>query len=334
MVEAAEGGTHRAERGRGASAALGARRLRPASRPASPRVSSASWRPASCGRGGAWAFGWACRPRRRRGCVAGAARCSCGGRHGGACARARALARPRSRRGGLLGGPGLLVRVRRRARARRARSGSASLRRRGGGPATWARACCRGLVTVGRRASPAVAVAVGRRRPRRRSSRSRAPRRAPARRGRPASAPRRRRRGPRARPPAVAFLRRRRERRPLPLGKLRSSSRASALGLRAMRVRAPRSDLLGLGRVRQRGGEQRGRQPAVLLARGVHEPAGVARVGAAATSSRAARAGAWSPASAARRTPRAPRACTRPGARSRRWPGRGGRCASRPAPGA
>ena len=40
-------------------------------------------------------------------------------------------------------------------------------------------------------------------------------------------------------------------------------------------------DLLGLGRVRDRGGEQRGLQAAVLLARGVHEPARVARVRAA-----------------------------------------------------
>ena len=83
--------------------------------------------------------------------------------------------------------------------------------------------------------------------------------------------------------------------------------------------------LLGLGRVRQRGGEQRGRQAAVLLARRVHEPAGVARVRAAGRVDEQARAAAWSPASAAPRTPRAPRACTRPCARSRRWPGRGGR---------
>ena len=44
----------------------------------------------------------------------------------------------------------------------------------------------------------------------------------------------------------------------------------------------PAQDLLGLGRVRHRGREQRRAEPAVVLAGGVDEPARVARVGAAA----------------------------------------------------
>ena len=74
--------------------------------------------------------------------------------------------------------------------------------------------------------------------------------------------------------------------------------------------------LLRLRRVGQRGRQQRRRQAAVLLLGRLHQPPRVARVGAARTSSPAARAAAWSPASATPRTPRAPRACTRPGARS------------------
>ena len=69
-----------------------------------------------------------------------------------------------------------------------------------------------------------------------------------------------------------------------PCGKLRSSSRDSALGLRAMRVRAPRSTSSASGVCATRRGEQRGRQPAVLLAGGVHEPPRVARVRAAGAS--------------------------------------------------
>ena len=74
--------------------------------------------------------------------------------------------------------------------------------------------------------------------------------------------------------------------------------------------------LLRLGRVRQRGGEQRGRQPAVLLARRPARAGARCARGRRRTSSRAGRAAAWSRASAARRTPRAPRGCTRPGARA------------------
>ena len=70
-------------------------------------------------------------------------------------------------------------------------------------------------------------------------------------------------------------------RRRRPFGKLRSSSRASADGLRA--IRAPRAAQHVLrpracGRARRRAAR---RQPAVVLARGVHQPAGVARVRAA-----------------------------------------------------
>ena len=43
----------------------------------------------------------------------------------------------------------------------------------------------------------------------------------------------------------------------------------------------PAQNLLGLGRVGDGGGQQRDREAAVLLARGVHDPARVAAVGAA-----------------------------------------------------
>ena len=126
----------------------------------------------------------------------------------------------------------------------------------------------------------------------------------------------------------------RRGARPLPLGKLRSSSRASARGLaRHARARAAQH-LLGLRRVRERGGQQRGRQAAVLLARRVDEPARVARVRAARGVDEQAEQPLGLRPALRPRTPRAPRACTRPAARSRRWPGRGGRCASRRAPAA
>ena len=83
-------------------------------------------------------------------------------------------------------------------------------------------------------------------------------------------------------------------------------------GERGRLARHPRAgavdDLAGLGGVRQRGGEQRGASAA--------GPAGARRARAGGRcgrarrrrSSRAARAAAWSPASAGRRTPRAPRA--------------------------
>ena len=67
-------------------------------------------------------------------------------------------------------------------------------------------------------------------------------------------------------------------RRRLPFGKLRSSSRASADGLRAIRLRAPRSTSSASGRVRERSGQQCGGQPPVVLARRVDQPARVAPV--------------------------------------------------------
>ena len=64
------------------------------------------------------------------------------------------------------------------------------------------------------------------------------------------------------------------------LGKLRSSSRATAEGLRAVRIRAPRRTSSPSGVWATRGGEQGDREAAVLVAGGVDEPAGVAAVGA------------------------------------------------------
>ena len=93
-------------------------------------------------------------------------------------------------------------------------------------------------------------------------------------------------------------------------------------------------DLAGLGGVRERGGQQRGRQPAVLLARRVHQPARVARVGAAGgVHEQAEQPLGLGPAldrvllvDLARHVSRS--------ARSSCWPGRGGRSSSRPAPAA
>ena len=77
------------------------------------------------------------------------------------------------------------------------------------------------------------------------------------------------------------FLPRRRRRFPPPdFGKLRSSSRATAEGLRAIRIRAPRSTSSASGVWATDGGEQRDREAAVLLAGGVDDAAGVAPVGA------------------------------------------------------
>ena len=133
---------------------------------------------------------------------------------------------------------------------------------------------------------------------------------------------------PLLRPPAPPPRRR------LPLGKFRSSSRASADGLRAIRMRAPSSTCWASGVCASAAASSAAESRRSCLRGGLHEPAGVARVRARRRSSRAARAGAWSPASAARRTPRAPRGCTRPGARASAPPGRGGRSGARRAPGA
>ena len=136
-----------------------------------------------------------------------------------------------------------------------------------------------------------------------------------------------------ASPPPLPPLRRRRWPRPRPLGKLRSSSRASARACATCacaRRRAPARPR-PCAPARRPAARRTGAGPA-CGPRG----RGAARCarGRRRTSSRAAPAAAWSPASAARRTPRAPRACTPPCARSRRWPGRGGRSASPPAPAA
>ena len=132
---------------------------------------------------------------------------------------------------------------------------------------------------------------------------------------------------------ASTFLRRRRERRPLPFGKLRSSSRDSALGLRAMRVRAPR-----------RTSSASGVWATAAASRAADSRRSCLR--AACTRRRALRA--WAPPDEFTSRPSsrlvsgqrwtAYSSCTSrvlsASARSRRWPGRGGRCASRPAPAA
>ena len=137
----------------------------------------------------------------------------------------------------------------------------------------------------------------------------------------PLPAPRPRRR----RPPRL--------RRP-PFGKLRSSSRASAEGLRAIRMRAPSSTCCASGVCASAAASSaaESRRSCFLVA---------------CTSRRALRA--WAPPDEFTSRPeqalglRPARhrvllvhlaACTRPGARASGWPGRGGRSGARPAPGA
>ena len=93
--------------------------------------------------------------------------------------------------------------------------------------------------------------------------------------------------GPRPRPSPAPFLppcpdplRLRRRRREPDLGKFRSSSRATPEGLRAARMRAPRSTSSPSGVWATAAASTRRLQPAVLVARRVHQAAGVAPVGA------------------------------------------------------
>ncbi len=94
---------------------------------------------------------------------------------------------------------------------------------------------------------------------------------------------------------------------PAALGEVAQQLAGDRRGLAGHPHPRPAQDLLALGRVGDGGGQQRHREAAVLLAGGVDEAAGVAPVGAAGGVDQQARAAAWSPASAAPRTPRAAR---------------------------